>query len=217
MWTTNTRQHFLQCSNASSSLLLLLLLCKGRGGRSCCSGLFYCRGRWCCSSHGAWRASLLICYNYRDVTCFQHRGSSTAPGEIWPAPPRPVRLRERVHRAQPPRQFQHQRPAGAERSCPHIQHFCCGAGNRSADSRAARRQTSYFSMASKCVGLFVLFQLLALNVVSQISAFPTPTASVDGELKPIVAVLHCKAFVRIACGLVEHFDWSPAVITKEIF
>uniref|UniRef100_A0A3B4TFT4 Secretogranin-3 n=1 Tax=Seriola dumerili TaxID=41447 RepID=A0A3B4TFT4_SERDU len=37
-------------------------------------------------------------------------------------------------------------------------------------------------MASKYVGLFVLFQLLALNVVSQISAFPTPTASTDGEL-----------------------------------
>lgn len=37
-------------------------------------------------------------------------------------------------------------------------------------------------MASKSVGLFVLFQLLALNVVSQISAFPTPTASADGEL-----------------------------------
>ncbi|XP_038557713.1 secretogranin-3 isoform X2 [Micropterus salmoides] len=32
-------------------------------------------------------------------------------------------------------------------------------------------------MASKSVGLFVLFQLLALNVVIQISAFPTPTAS----------------------------------------
>ncbi|KAI4831099.1 hypothetical protein KUCAC02_002696 [Chaenocephalus aceratus] len=36
-------------------------------------------------------------------------------------------------------------------------------------------------MASKYVGLFVLFQLLALNVVSQISAFPTPTASVDDK------------------------------------
>ncbi|XP_040893382.1 secretogranin-3 [Toxotes jaculatrix] len=34
-------------------------------------------------------------------------------------------------------------------------------------------------MASKYVGLFLLFQLLALNVVSQISAFPTPTASTD--------------------------------------
>ncbi|XP_039650637.1 secretogranin-3 isoform X1 [Perca fluviatilis] len=34
-------------------------------------------------------------------------------------------------------------------------------------------------MASKYVGLFVLFQLLALNVMSQISAFPTPTASTD--------------------------------------
>uniref|UniRef100_A0AAX7UI56 Secretogranin-3 n=1 Tax=Astatotilapia calliptera TaxID=8154 RepID=A0AAX7UI56_ASTCA len=35
-------------------------------------------------------------------------------------------------------------------------------------------------MASKHVGLFVLFQLLALNVVSQTSAFPTPTpASAD--------------------------------------
>ncbi|XP_030613992.1 secretogranin-3 isoform X2 [Archocentrus centrarchus] len=36
-------------------------------------------------------------------------------------------------------------------------------------------------MASKYVGLFVLFQLLALNVVSQITAFPTPTASVDDK------------------------------------
>ncbi|XP_054474958.1 secretogranin-3 [Anoplopoma fimbria] len=36
-------------------------------------------------------------------------------------------------------------------------------------------------MASKHVGLFVLFQLLALNVVSQISAFPTPTASSDDK------------------------------------
>ncbi|KAK5935546.1 hypothetical protein CgunFtcFv8_020899 [Champsocephalus gunnari] len=36
-------------------------------------------------------------------------------------------------------------------------------------------------MASKYVGLFVLFQLLALNVVSQISAFPTPTASGDDK------------------------------------
>lgn len=36
-------------------------------------------------------------------------------------------------------------------------------------------------MASKSVGLFVLFQLLALNVVSQISAFPTPTASADDK------------------------------------
>ncbi|KAA8595899.1 hypothetical protein FQN60_011190, partial [Etheostoma spectabile] len=36
-------------------------------------------------------------------------------------------------------------------------------------------------MASKYVGLFVLFQLLALNVLSQISAFPTPTASTDDK------------------------------------
>ncbi|XP_063328895.1 secretogranin-3 isoform X1 [Pelmatolapia mariae] len=37
-------------------------------------------------------------------------------------------------------------------------------------------------MASKHVGLFVLFQLLALNVVSQTSAFPTPTpASADDK------------------------------------
>lgn len=36
-------------------------------------------------------------------------------------------------------------------------------------------------MASKYVGLFVIFQLLALNVVSQISAFPTPTASTDDK------------------------------------
>ncbi|XP_035508332.1 secretogranin-3 isoform X1 [Morone saxatilis] len=36
-------------------------------------------------------------------------------------------------------------------------------------------------MASKYVGLFVLFQFLALNVVSQISAFPTPTASADDK------------------------------------
>ncbi|XP_074522261.1 secretogranin-3 isoform X1 [Halichoeres trimaculatus] len=37
-------------------------------------------------------------------------------------------------------------------------------------------------MASKYVGLFVLFQFLALNVVSQISAFPTPTtASTDDK------------------------------------
>ncbi|XP_029354932.1 secretogranin-3 isoform X2 [Echeneis naucrates] len=36
-------------------------------------------------------------------------------------------------------------------------------------------------MASKYVGLLVLFQLLALSVVSQISAFPTPTASADDK------------------------------------
>ncbi|KAK5874230.1 hypothetical protein PBY51_019197 [Eleginops maclovinus] len=36
-------------------------------------------------------------------------------------------------------------------------------------------------MASKYVGLFVLFQLVALNLVSQISAFPTPTASADDK------------------------------------
>lgn len=36
-------------------------------------------------------------------------------------------------------------------------------------------------MASKSVGLFVLFHLVVLNVVSQSSAFPTPTASADGE------------------------------------
>ncbi|XP_059208473.1 secretogranin-3 isoform X2 [Centropristis striata] len=36
-------------------------------------------------------------------------------------------------------------------------------------------------MASTYVGLFVLFQLLALNVVSQISAFPTPTATTDDK------------------------------------
>ncbi|XP_029284463.1 secretogranin-3 isoform X2 [Cottoperca gobio] len=36
-------------------------------------------------------------------------------------------------------------------------------------------------MASKYLGLFVLFQLLAMNVVSQISAFPTPTASTDDK------------------------------------
>lgn len=36
-------------------------------------------------------------------------------------------------------------------------------------------------MASKYVGVFVLFQLLVLNVVSQTSAFPTPTASTDDK------------------------------------
>ncbi|XP_042348169.1 secretogranin-3 isoform X2 [Plectropomus leopardus] len=36
-------------------------------------------------------------------------------------------------------------------------------------------------MATKNIGLFFLFQLLALNVVSQISAFPTPTASTDDK------------------------------------
>nr|XP_046248319.1 secretogranin-3 isoform X1 [Scatophagus argus] len=36
-------------------------------------------------------------------------------------------------------------------------------------------------MASKSVGLFVLFQLLVLTVLSQISAFPTPTASADDK------------------------------------
>lgn len=43
-------------------------------------------------------------------------------------------------------------------------------------------ETVYYRMAPKSVGLFVLFHLLALNVVSQLSAFPTPTASADGEL-----------------------------------
>ncbi|KAM7424436.1 hypothetical protein PAMA_000672 [Pampus argenteus] len=36
-------------------------------------------------------------------------------------------------------------------------------------------------MASKYVGLFILFHLLVLNVVSQISAFPAPTASSDDK------------------------------------
>ncbi|KAM4744826.1 secretogranin-3 isoform 2-T2 [Anableps anableps] len=36
-------------------------------------------------------------------------------------------------------------------------------------------------MASKHIGLFVLLQLLVLNVVSQTSAFPTPTASADDK------------------------------------
>ncbi|XP_030270157.1 secretogranin-3 isoform X1 [Sparus aurata] len=36
-------------------------------------------------------------------------------------------------------------------------------------------------MASKSVGLFVLFHLVVLNVVSQSSAFPTPTASADDK------------------------------------
>ncbi|GAA6218863.1 secretogranin-3 [Lates japonicus] len=36
-------------------------------------------------------------------------------------------------------------------------------------------------MALKYVGVFVIFQLLALNVVSQISAFPTPTAATDDK------------------------------------
>ncbi|KAM6942640.1 secretogranin-3 [Xenentodon cancila] len=36
-------------------------------------------------------------------------------------------------------------------------------------------------MASKCLGLCVLLQLLSLIVVNQISAFPTPTASTDDK------------------------------------
>ncbi|XP_071757604.1 secretogranin-3 [Centroberyx gerrardi] len=36
-------------------------------------------------------------------------------------------------------------------------------------------------MASNCIGLFILFQLVALNVVCPISAFPTPAASVDDK------------------------------------
>lgn len=36
-------------------------------------------------------------------------------------------------------------------------------------------------MASRSVGLFILF--VALDVVSQVSAFPTPTPPADGELK----------------------------------
>ncbi|XP_062265232.1 secretogranin-3 isoform X2 [Platichthys flesus] len=36
-------------------------------------------------------------------------------------------------------------------------------------------------MASRCVGLLLLFQLLALNAVSHISAFPTPTAPSDDK------------------------------------
>lgn len=42
--------------------------------------------------------------------------------------------------------------------------------------------TTYIRMASKYVGLLVFFHILSLNVVSQIYAFPTPTASTDGEL-----------------------------------
>lgn len=37
-------------------------------------------------------------------------------------------------------------------------------------------------MALRSVGLFLLFQLLALNVVIRVSAFPTPTASVDDKI-----------------------------------
>lgn len=118
------------------------------------------------------------------MTCFQHRGSSTAPVERLDQPqPRPVRQAEAGSSG---RQFQHHRPAEAQRSCPHIQHFCWGGGNRIAGTPRRNRQV-IITMASKHVGLFVLFQLLVLNVVSQTSAFPTPTpASADGELKPIV-------------------------------
>ncbi|GLD55925.1 secretogranin-3 [Lates japonicus] len=43
------------------------------------------------------------------------------------------------------------------------------------------RQLITIRMALKYVGVFVIFQLLALNVVSQISAFPTPTAATDDK------------------------------------
>eukprot|EP00064_Thunnus_orientalis_P007418 superscaffoldBa00000822_g7438 len=115
--------------------------------------------------------------------------SSSAKAEIWSAPPRRVLQTERVPRAQPPRQFQHQRP---ERSCPHIQHFAPGGGDKTFRRKKTARkylppgrsETTYFRMASKYVGLFILFHLLALNVVSQISAFPTPTASSDESKRP---------------------------------
>ena len=102
---------------------------KTRGGRSCCSGLYYCLGRWRCSSHGAWRAPSLSASNYREVTWFQHRGSSTAPvhsGDLCgPSPPRCVwqsgypgrSLRGRISTIGRPER------SAAERSCPRIQHF----------------------------------------------------------------------------------------------
>lgn len=97
-------------------------------------------------------------------------------------------------KAQRPRRFQHQRPAGAELST-HSALLLPGVGNRTTDSEAAgiylppgQSETVSIRMAPKSVGLFVLLQLLALNVVSHVSAFPTPTASADGELPSSLTV-----------------------------
>lgn len=123
-------------------------------------------------------------YNYRDRDLFSApRLVNSSSGETWPAPTPPGTsgrsgfLRAAVSAPSAGR-------SAAELST--HQHFCWGGGNRTAGTPRRNRQV-IITMASKHVGLFVLFQLLALNVVSQTSAFPTPTpASTDGELKPIV-------------------------------
>lgn len=144
--------------------------------------------------------------------------SSSAEAEIWPAPPRLVCLIKPVPGRSVPPQFQHQRPAGPDRSCPHVQHFSSGGGNQTTDSGAARLylppgqpETVYFRMAPKSVGLFVLFHLLALNVVSQLSAFPTPTASADGELaiaSDRAIKMYCSSLVSTA----QHFFRSTVAM-----
>lgn len=177
---------FAVSSSSSSSSLG-----KTRGGRSCCSGLYYCLGRWRCSSHGAWRAPSLSASNYREVTWFQHRGSSTAPvhsGDLCgPSPPRCVwqsgypgrSLRGRISTSGRPERSAAQR-SGAVHA---FSTSSSGGGKQTTQSRdiSSSGTTRGFSMASKSVGLFVLFHLVVLNVVSQSSAFPTPTASADGE------------------------------------
>ena len=74
-----------------------------------------------------------------------------------------------------------------------------GGGKQTTQSRDTSSSGTIrdFSMASKSVGLFVLFHLVVLSVVSRSSAFPTPTASADGEwdvgtqLTFTVVVLKC--------------------------
>ncbi|XP_056135029.1 secretogranin-3 [Lampris incognitus] len=77
-------------------------------------------------------------------------------------------------------------------------------------------------MASKCVGLWILSQLLLLNVVCQISAFPTPAASVDGktvynrqltEERPLQQQIAEADSVQAA---VQSAETKPSTIPKDV-
>lgn len=208
---------FAVSSSSSSSWV------KTRGGRSC-SGLYYCLGRWRCSSHGAWRAPSLSACNYREVTWFQHRGSSTAPvhsGDLsGPSPPRCVwhsgypgrSLGGRISTSGRPERSAAQR-SGAVHA---FSTSSSGGGKRTAKSRDISSSGTIrdFSMASKSVGLIVLFHLLVLNVVSQSSAFPTPTASADGEWDVASAAQLTFTVAVLKCSCRKLFLWFAKKIFK---
>lgn len=169
--------------------LPLLLPCKGRGGRSCCSTLYYLPGRWCCSSHGALKSLTA----YLVIIIQRWPGFSTAARQqlqckhgdlVSPSPPGAL---DRAGSQGAASAAVSAPAAGAELSTHSA--LCSWRGwtrLRAEDTQEiylppGRTEATYFRMASKYTGLFILFHLLALNVVSQISAFPTPTASSDGE------------------------------------